>query len=335
MSRRQFLPGMEFFESEPLFSSKLRDEPDWALVERITGKKCPETVSLRSLSRMTQTELKETLGLTDLQGKKLGAALILGERLANEAIERGMSINNAKDVFRIFRGQMKDAKKEGFYAVTLDQKHQAIDIHQISEGSLSMTLVHPREAFNPVIRDSAAAVIFMHNHPSGNPDPSKDDHMLTARLAEAGNLLGIRVLDHVVIGDGAFVSLRDLGAFREEHGMSHAAEGYGRLESPKLREELPEEIVSTAILRARAWEAEHNNDWKKAADFYRRAIENYPSDPAISALAKRDIELLTGSMKECLGREASSLRHSSPQAQEEKSVAPRTSRQRSRDGMGF
>jgi DNA repair protein RadC len=326
---------MEFFESEPLFSSKLRDEPDWALVERITGKKCPETVSLRGLSRMTQTELKETLGLTDLQGKKLGAALILGERLANEAIERGMSINNAKDVFRIFRGQMKDAKKEGFYAVTLDQKHQAIDIHQISEGSLSMTLVHPREAFNPVIRDSAAAVIFMHNHPSGNPDPSKDDHMLTARLAEAGNLLGIRVLDHVVIGDGAFVSLRDLGAFREEHGMSHAAEGYGSRESSQSREEHPEEKVSTAILRARAWEAERNNDWKNAADLYRRAIESYPSDPTISALAKRDIELLTESMKECLQREASSLRHSSPQAQEEKSVTPRTSRQRSRDGMGF
>jgi transcriptional regulator with XRE-family HTH domain len=73
---------------EPLFSLKLQDEPDWALVERITGKKCPETVSLRNLSRMTQTELRETLGLTDVQGKKLGAALVLGERLANEAIER-------------------------------------------------------------------------------------------------------------------------------------------------------------------------------------------------------------------------------------------------------
>ncbi len=73
---------------EPLFSSKLQDEPDWALVERITGKKCPETVSLRNLSQMTEAELSETLGLTDDQGRKLGAALILGERLANEAIER-------------------------------------------------------------------------------------------------------------------------------------------------------------------------------------------------------------------------------------------------------
>ncbi|MHB1511595.1 MAG: JAB domain-containing protein [Acidimicrobiales bacterium] len=330
---------MEFFESEPLFSSKLRDEPDWALVERITGKKCPETVSLRNLSRMTQTELKETLGLTDVQGKKLGAALILGERLANEAIERGMSINNAKDVFRIFRGQMKDAKKEGFYAVTLDQKHQAIDIHQISEGSLSMTLVHPREAFNPVIRDSAAAVIFMHNHPSGNPEPSKDDHMLTARLAEAGKLLGIRVLDHVVIGDRAFSSLRDLGAIGEERGMEsfRAAENYGCREALQAREELPEGKVTTAILRTRALEAERNRDWRKAAECYRMAIENYPSHHSNSALAIRDIDSLTGSMKECLRMEASEkgLSHSSPQAREEKSVAPPIVRQRSRDGMGF
>ena len=336
MSRRQFLPGMEFFESEPLFSSKLRDEPDWALVERITGKKCPETVSLRNLSRMTPVELRETLGLTEVQGRKLGAALVLGERLANEAIERGMSINGAKDVYRIFNGQMKDAKKEGFYAVTLDQRRQVIDLHRISEGSLSMTLVHPREAFNPVIRDSAAAVIFLHNHPSGNPEPSMDDCSLTERLAECGQLLGIRVLDHVVIGDGAFASLRDRGAFREETGLSQAAENYGGRETLQARKELPEEKVTTAILRKRARDAEHNLDWKKAAECYRMAIENYPSQLANSSLAKRDIDSLTRSMKECLSMEASEAdRSRSPQGPEEKKEAPRISRSRSRDGMGF
>ena len=87
MSRLQLIPGL--YPPEPLSTTKLRDEPDWALVERITGTKCPENVNLRDLSRMTQTELKETLGLTDVQGKKLGAALVLGERLANESIDRG------------------------------------------------------------------------------------------------------------------------------------------------------------------------------------------------------------------------------------------------------
>ena len=335
MSRKQFLPGMELFESEALSPSTLRDEPDWALVERITGKKCPETVNLRTLSRMTQTELRETLSLTDVQGKKLGAALVLGERLANEPVERGMSINGAKDAYRIFSGQTKDAKKECFYAISMDQKHQVIDLHKISEGSLSMTLVHPREVFNPMIRDSAAAVIFLHNHPSGNPEPSVDDYNLTVRLAEAGKILGIRVMDHVVIGDGAFVSLRDRGAFREESGMSQAAENYGCREAPKFREEVPEEKVSTAILRNQAREAERNRDWKNAADLYRRAIENYPSDPATSALAKRDIELLAGSMKECLGREATERSCSPPQSGNDAKEATRTERRRSRDGMGF
>ena len=333
MSRRQFLPGMEFFESEPLFSSKLRDEPDWALVERITGKKCPETISLRNLSRMTPAELRETLGLTEVQGRKLGAALVLEERLANEAIERGMFLNEAKDVHRIFKGQMKDAKKEGFYAVTLDQKHQVIDLHRISEGSLSMTLVHPRETFNPVIRDSAAAVIFLHNHPSGNPEPSKDDYSLTERLAECGQLLGIRVLDHVVIGDGDFVSLLDQGFdFERGRGLRRAAESYGGREALQA----PEEKVTTAILRNRARDAEHNLDWKKAAECYRMAIEKYPSQLAKSAEGKRDIDLLTRSMKGCLGMEASEAgRSRSPQGPEEKKEASRISRSRSRDGMGF
>ena len=229
MSRLQLIPGLAFLESEPLRAAALREEPDWVLVERITGKKCPETVNLRSLSRMTETELVRTLGLSDTQGKKLSAALTLAERLAHEGIERGQEIRTGKDVFQIFAGQMRDAKKESFCAVTLDQKHKVIDFHRISEGTLSMTPVHPREAFNPVIRDHAEAVIFVHNHPSGNPEPSPDDFHLTERLAEAGTLLGIRVLDHVVIGNRAYVSLRDRGAIREEGMANQAAEsGYAR-----------------------------------------------------------------------------------------------------------
>lgn len=337
MSRRRFLPGMEFFETEPLFSSSLRDEPDWALVERITGKKCPETVSLRHLARMTQAELREVLGLSDIQAKKLGAALVLGERLANEAIERGMTLYGARDVYRIFRGQMKDAKKEGFYAVTLDQRNKVIDLHRISEGSLSMTPVHPREAFNPVLRDSASGVIFLHNHPSGNPVPSKDDYLLTERLAEAGNLLGVRVLDHVVIGDGAFVSLRDRGVeFERGRNWSQAAESGGSRDF-QARGEVSEATLSTAVLRSRAREEEGRLDWKKAAEYYRMAIENYPPDLLHGALAKRDIELLTAAMKECLRMDSSEASQSQDlgKTRDGNKDLIRISRGRSRDGMGF
>ena len=199
-----------------------------------------------------------------------------------------------------------------------------------------MCPVHPREAFIPIVRDSAAAVIFMHNHPSGNPEPSLDDHMLTERLVEAGKLLGIRVLDHVVMGDGAFVSLKTRGFdFERGNGLSQAAESYEGREALHA----PEEKLTTAVLRNLAWDAKNNNDWKKAAEYYRQAIENYPSHHANSAMAKHDIDLLTQSMKECLGMERSEASRSlsQPQAREEKKEAPKIERrrERGRDGMGF
>lgn len=227
MNRKQVLPGLfperGFFGTEPLRADTLRNEPDWVLVERITGKKCPETVSLRSLSRMTESELVRTLGLSDSQGKKLSAALTLAGRLAHEGIERGSEINTAQDVYRVFAGRLRDAKKESFYAVTLDQKHKVIDIHRISEGTLTMTPVHPREAFNPVLRDHAASVIFVHNHPSGDPEPSALDRDLTRRLLECGDLLSIRVLDHLVVGSEGHYSFRDHEGMGSEYG-SRAAE---------------------------------------------------------------------------------------------------------------
>jgi DNA repair protein RadC len=217
-------------DNEPITPESIKDEPDWALVSRITGKKCPEDVNLRKLSRMTQVELTDVLGLTAEQGKKLKAALTLGERLASDPILRGEKIRGVADVLNVFQGRVHDAKKESFYALTLDSKLRVLDLHKISEGSLSMTLVHPREAFIPVLRDSAKAVIFIHNHPSGDPEPSHDDYLLTKRLVECGTLLGVAVKDHVIIGDGMAVSMRDRGAIQEEmSGASIAAEkGWGR-----------------------------------------------------------------------------------------------------------
>ena len=95
--------------------------------------------------------------------------------------------------------------------ILLDTKHAVIRDITVSEGSLTTSLVHPREVFNEAVRESAAAVIFLHNHPSGDPKPSAEDRTLTARLQEAGNILGIQVLDHVIIGDGRFVSFADEG----------------------------------------------------------------------------------------------------------------------------
>ena len=101
--------------------------------------------------------------------------------------------------------------REHFYAVLLDNKHRKIRDVLLSLGSLTASIVHPRDAFHQVVRYSAAAVIFVHNHPSGAPTSSKEDIEITRRLREVGEIMGVRVLDHVVIGKGRYVSFVDDG----------------------------------------------------------------------------------------------------------------------------
>jgi DNA repair protein RadC len=96
-------------------------------------------------------------------------------------------------------------------ALLLDGKNRVVREVQVSEGSLNQSIVHPREVFNPAVRNSAAAIILVHNHPTGDPAPSREDMELTRRLKEAGDLMGIRLLDHIIIGDGSYVSLADKG----------------------------------------------------------------------------------------------------------------------------
>ena len=108
-----------------------------------------------------------------------------------------------------FARLLHGAKQEEFHIVTLDTKHQPITSHQITVGTLDASLVHPREVFKPAIRDSASAVLLVHNHPSGDPSPSREDHQVTDRLTQAGKLLGIEVLDHIIVARQRCVSLRE------------------------------------------------------------------------------------------------------------------------------
>jgi DNA repair protein RadC len=114
-------------------------------------------------------------------------------------------------IFQHFQTRFRGKKKEYVIALLLDGKNRVIREVPISEGSLNQSIVHPREVFNPAVRDSAAAIILVHNHPTGDPSPSREDLELTRRLKEAGELMGIRVLDHLIIGDVSYVSLADRG----------------------------------------------------------------------------------------------------------------------------
>jgi DNA repair protein RadC len=120
-------------------------------------------------------------------------------------------LRSSEDVFHHFRDILGKEKRELFYVTLLDNKNKKIRDVKISEGSLTASLVHPREVYNPVIRDSAAAVVFVHNHPSGDPAPSQEDLEITRRLKQVGEVLGVRVLDHVVIGHERYFSFSDKG----------------------------------------------------------------------------------------------------------------------------
>jgi DNA repair protein RadC len=118
-------------------------------------------------------------------------------------------VHSAQDVYEAFREQFETLDREQFVVVLLDGKNHAIGFNTVSVGSLTAALVHPREVFKAAILSNAAAIILVHNHPSGDPEASIEDRAITTRLKEAGELLGIRVLDHVVIGDGRFTSFTD------------------------------------------------------------------------------------------------------------------------------
>jgi DNA repair protein RadC len=169
--------------------------------------------SLRGIEAASVSELCRAKGVGPAKATSLKAALELGKRLSGEPSQRKVKITSPSDIVAQYQPHLQHLRKEIFKAILLDTKHQILKDVTISEGSLSASLVHPREAFLPAIRESAAAIIFLHNHPSGDPTPSPEDKELTHRLAEVGLLIGIRVLDHVIIGTGTpgYVSFRDAG----------------------------------------------------------------------------------------------------------------------------
>lgn len=189
------------------------------LVELVTAADA-ETVTrslvdrgIRGLLRLTSTEA-EALGYTPTQSAKLRALASIADRSITETLTRGEVFKDGATVFRHFHAKLRDLKIEQFHAVLLDGKHRVIRVELVSQGTLTSSPVHPRETFVSAVRHSAAAIIFVHNHPSGDPSPSADDLETTRRLCSVGDLLGIRVLDHVIVGDGAFTSLADRGLLR-------------------------------------------------------------------------------------------------------------------------
>ena len=170
--------------------------------------------NLRGIAGASVEELAQVKGIGLAKASQIKAAFELANRLEGyaEAGDKPL-VKTPDDVASVVRGRLKGKKKEYFLALLLDTRNRLIKVAEISIGSLDSSIVHPREVFKEAISASAASVIFVHNHPSGDPEASEDDIKLTRRLAEVGEIVGIDVLDHIIVGDKDYLSLKGKGLF--------------------------------------------------------------------------------------------------------------------------
>ncbi len=170
--------------------------------------------NLKGMANASIEELTQVKGIGVAKAAQIKAAFELANRLEGyPELGKKPLVKTPEDIVALVRGRLRGKKKEHFLVLLLDTRGQLIKISEISVGSLDTSVVHPREVFKEAISASAASVIFVHNHPSGDPEPSEDDIKLTERLAQAGGIMGIDVLDHIIICDRNCLSLKSKGLF--------------------------------------------------------------------------------------------------------------------------
>jgi len=167
--------------------------------------------NLTELSSRDVSELRAVRGMGMVRAIVLAAAFELARRLQAEPFSARKVIRSPGDVARMYIPRLRGARQESFHVLLLNAAHQVIREVVVSEGTLTASLVHPREVFRLAIVESAAAIIVLHNHPSGNTEPSAEDIALTRQLVQAGKVVDIPLLDHLIIAGEAYVSLRERG----------------------------------------------------------------------------------------------------------------------------
>ena len=161
------------------------------------------------LARASTEELRRCGRISSRRARLISAALEMGRLAFSNPLKPGERFSNSRDLFLRYRTRFRPASKEYFFSLHLNAKNQLIREVLVSVGSLSTSVVHPREVFGPAVRDSAASIILLHNHPSGDPAPSREDRDCTQRLVQGGRLMGVRVLDHIILGHEDYFSFAD------------------------------------------------------------------------------------------------------------------------------
>jgi len=179
----------------------------------VTGQRLLSTFgNIKAISEASLEELAKVKGIGLAKASQIKAAFELAKRKDGEAIKFSRKpVQYSEDVVKIIAKDLKDKKKEHCKAILLNSRNQLVNIVDISIGSLTANILHPREIFKEAIQASAASVILVHNHPSGDCEPSEDDLKITKRVSEAGKILNIEVLDHLIIAKNGFLSFKEKG----------------------------------------------------------------------------------------------------------------------------
>lgn len=188
-----------------------RHETAVSLAQRVLAKD-EEGLGIAALYNFSLEQLRTIRGIGFVKAIQIKAVMELSKRIASGyGNGNKVSIKSSYDVSRLVMEDMRHLRKEVFKAVLLNTKNQLIRQINVSVGSLNSAIVHPREVFQDAVKAGCSTLIFVHNHPSGDPEPSREDVEITARLVKAGEILGIKVLDHIVIGNGKYISLKEKG----------------------------------------------------------------------------------------------------------------------------
>jgi DNA repair protein RadC len=191
-----------------VLSSGHGGEPVLKIAQRLLDK----FYNIETIAGTSLEELKTVTGIGPAKACQIKAAFELANRWDRSAKNTpGKTVSSPEEAYLELKGKSRGQNKEHFWAILLNTRNKVIKIVEVSVGSLDTSIVHPREVFKEAISASASSMIVAHNHPSGNPEPSQDDIKLSRRLKEAGEMVGIAVVDHLIIGDGQYISLKREG----------------------------------------------------------------------------------------------------------------------------
>jgi len=210
--RERFIKlGPQNLSNQELIAIILRTGTKAESVIQLAQRLIKEFEGLRMLKDATLEELTKIKGIGKAKAIQLLAAVELGRRINSLTNEERYAIRSPEDGANYVMDEMRFLNQEHFVCLYLNTKNQVIHKQTIFIGSLNASIVHPREVFREAFRRSAASIICLHNHPSGDPTPSREDIEVTRKLKECGRMIGIEILDHIIIGDKKYVSLKEKG----------------------------------------------------------------------------------------------------------------------------